>query len=156
MSSSLLTFRNKYYKYNGGASVDEKGLAIGGYESAFLVDLVAAYLFDLCSDNFNITKFYSIYRDDGIIVFRGKWTTCHIADWLKKFQSHVNTIVGNAHLIFTALVWTNSPYDSNLDKISLICDNRFLYLDMELYWDKWNNLKTRVYWKPNQALKYIS
>ena len=27
---------------------------------------------------------------------------------------------------------------------------------MEFYWNDQTNLKTRVYWKPNQALKYIS
>ena len=82
--------------------------------------------------------------------------TVHIADWLRKFQSHVNTIAGNAHLVFTASVWTTSPYDHNVDKISVIRANNFPYLDMELYWDRWNNLKTRVYRKPNQALKYVS
>ena len=120
MSSTLLCFKDRYYKYNRGASVDEKGLAIGGYESAFLANLVASYLLDLCSTNFYLAKFYGIYRDDGIIVFNGKWMTCHIADWLKKFQSHVNTIAGNAHLVFTASVWTDSPYGSSSDKISLI------------------------------------
>ena len=40
MGSTFLCFKDQYYEYNGGALVDEKGLAIGGYESAFLADLV--------------------------------------------------------------------------------------------------------------------
>ena len=35
MSSTLLTFEDKYYEY-GEKVIKTKGLAIGGYESAFL------------------------------------------------------------------------------------------------------------------------
>ena len=44
MSSTLLTFEDKYYEY-GEKGIETKGLAIGGYESAFLADLVVSYLF---------------------------------------------------------------------------------------------------------------
>ena len=108
MGSTLLCFKDGYYEYNGGESIEEKGLAIGGYESAFLADLVAAYLLELTKDNFYLACYYGIYRDDGIVVFHGNWTTVHIAQWLERFQSHVNTIVGNTHLIFTASVWTST------------------------------------------------
>ena len=43
MSSTLLTLEEKYYEY-GEKGIETKGLAIGGYESAFLADLVAYYL----------------------------------------------------------------------------------------------------------------
>lgn len=36
MSSTLTTFKNKYYQYEGNKSLDKKGLTIGGYESAWL------------------------------------------------------------------------------------------------------------------------
>ena len=39
MSSTLISFDCKYYEYHGGEK-EEQGLAIGGYESAFLDDLV--------------------------------------------------------------------------------------------------------------------
>ena len=51
MISSLLTFEEKYYEY-GEKGIETKGLAIGGYESAFLADLVASYMFEKCSNQF--------------------------------------------------------------------------------------------------------
>jgi hypothetical protein len=44
MSSTLLTFVDKYYEYDGDKDSNEKGLTIGGYESAWLADLVGAYI----------------------------------------------------------------------------------------------------------------
>ena len=44
MGDTLLTFVDKYYEYGGEVNVEEKGLTIGGYESMWLVDLVAAYI----------------------------------------------------------------------------------------------------------------
>ena len=41
ISSTLLTFEDKYYEY-GEKGIETKGLAIGGYEPAFLADLVAS------------------------------------------------------------------------------------------------------------------
>ena len=43
MSSILLNFQEKYYEH-GEESLETKGLAIGGYESAFLADLMSYYL----------------------------------------------------------------------------------------------------------------
>eukprot|EP00957_Ditylum_brightwellii_P122022 9306036-Ditylum_brightwellii.AAC.1 len=59
MKSTLIHFRNKYYKYKGaaGASADEEdiGLAIGGFESAWLANLVASYLLEITEDHFTKT-----------------------------------------------------------------------------------------------------
>ena len=41
MSSTLLNFQDKYYEY-GDDGLETKGLSTGGYESAFLADLVAS------------------------------------------------------------------------------------------------------------------
>ena len=43
MSSTLISIDGDYYEYHGGER-EEQGLAIGGYESAFLADLDASYL----------------------------------------------------------------------------------------------------------------
>jgi hypothetical protein len=40
MGNTLLTFVDKYYKYGGDLDVEDRGLTIGGYESAWLADLV--------------------------------------------------------------------------------------------------------------------
>ena len=49
MSSTLLNFQEKYYEY-GEDGLETKGLAIGGYESAFLADLVASYILELTNN----------------------------------------------------------------------------------------------------------
>jgi len=46
MGNTLLTFVDKYYEYGGDESVEERGLTIGGYESAWLADLVMAYILE--------------------------------------------------------------------------------------------------------------
>ena len=66
MQSTLLTFVDKYYEYDGDRDPEEKGLTIGGYESAWLADLVGAYILDNTKSHFRETKYYGLYRDDGI------------------------------------------------------------------------------------------
>ena len=51
MSSTLLTLGNKYYEYYE-KGIETKCLAIGGYESAFLADVVASYLFEKCNNQY--------------------------------------------------------------------------------------------------------
>jgi hypothetical protein len=46
MEDTILTFQDQYYIYDGDQSLDEKGLTIGGYESAWLADLVVAYILE--------------------------------------------------------------------------------------------------------------
>ena len=74
MSSTLITFIDKYYEYDGHKEVKDKGLTIGGYESAWLADLVGAYILKKTKHLFNHTRYHGIYRDDGFIVFIGDWT----------------------------------------------------------------------------------
>ena len=42
----FVTFEDQYYIYGEFLPVEEKGLTIGGFESAFLTDLVAAYILE--------------------------------------------------------------------------------------------------------------
>ena len=74
MSSTLISFDGEYYEYHGGER-EEQGLAIGGYKSAFLADLVASYLFERSRSNFHPTTYHGIYIDDGLVVFKGKKCT---------------------------------------------------------------------------------
>jgi hypothetical protein len=39
MTSTLFTFQDRYYEYDGNEDQDNRGLTIGGYESAWLADL---------------------------------------------------------------------------------------------------------------------
>ena len=67
----------------------------------FLADLVASYLFEKAKANFCPTIYHGIYRDDGLVVFKGKTKTSKIRDWLEEFQQTVNKAAGNQHLQFT-------------------------------------------------------
>eukprot|EP00957_Ditylum_brightwellii_P084744 6443946-Ditylum_brightwellii.AAC.1 len=57
MKSTLIQFKDKYYKYNGAVgnkkiNNEDIGLAIEGYESAFLACIVASYLFKMTAEHF--------------------------------------------------------------------------------------------------------
>ena len=71
MSSTLLTFGAKYFDYDE-KGIETKGLAIGGYKSAFLEDLVASYLCEKYNNQFREVPQKGIYRDNGLLVFKGK------------------------------------------------------------------------------------
>jgi hypothetical protein len=67
MGNTLITFEEKYYEYDDDHDVNNKGLTIGGYESAWLADLVAAFVLENTQHMFKMTTFDSIYRDDGLV-----------------------------------------------------------------------------------------
>ena len=70
MSSTLICFDGEYSEYHRGEK-EKQGLAIGGYESAFLANLVAPYLFEKAKAHFYLTLYHGIYRDDELVVFKG-------------------------------------------------------------------------------------
>eukprot|EP00957_Ditylum_brightwellii_P155430 11831044-Ditylum_brightwellii.AAC.1 len=52
MKNTLVSYCDKYFSYKGATkgkdlTVEDVALAIGGYKSAFLADLVASYLFEM-------------------------------------------------------------------------------------------------------------
>jgi len=51
---------------------EEKGLTIGGCESAWLADLVGACILDNTKSHFRKTKCHGLCRDDGIAAFNNK------------------------------------------------------------------------------------
>ena len=71
MSSTLINSQDKYYEY-GDEGLEKNGLAIRGYESAFLADLVASYLLEVTNNQFKEVLWRGIYRDDRLLVFKGK------------------------------------------------------------------------------------
>ena len=94
MSSTLISFDGEYYEYHRGER-EEQVLAIGVYESAFLADLVASYLFEKSKLDFLRTIYHSTYQDDGLVVFKGKNKASEIKDWLEEFQKTVNPAAEN-------------------------------------------------------------
>ena len=80
MSSTLINFQDKYYDY-GEEGLETKILAIGGYESALLVDLVASYLFEGTKNEFKEVLCRLIYRGDRLLLFKGKISISEIRIW---------------------------------------------------------------------------
>ena len=94
------------YEYHGGER-EEQGSPIGVYKSAFLVDLVASYLFEKAKPIFRPKIYHGIYQDDGPVVFKGKKKVSEIKYWLEEFQQTVNPAEGNQHLKSTTEIWTD-------------------------------------------------
>ncbi len=46
MGNTIVSFREKYYKYGVDPNPNRRGLTIGGFESAFLADLEATNIFE--------------------------------------------------------------------------------------------------------------
>ena len=103
MSSTLISFDGDYYKYHGGGE-EKKGLAIGGYKSSFLSDLVAYYLFSKANNNFLRKMWHDIYEDDGLVLFKGKKSVYKIRYWLEYFQNMVNESADNQRVQFTTKI----------------------------------------------------
>eukprot|EP00957_Ditylum_brightwellii_P067473 5121492-Ditylum_brightwellii.AAC.1 len=69
MKSTLIQFRGRYYVYKGAAkgkelSDEDVALAIGAYESAFLANIVASYVFEETGECFTECVFRGIYWGD--------------------------------------------------------------------------------------------
>eukprot|EP00957_Ditylum_brightwellii_P102953 7846204-Ditylum_brightwellii.AAC.1 len=78
MKNTLVGFQDKYFNYKGTTkrddlTVKDVALAIVGYISAFLADLVASYLLEMMGRKFIKAKYKGIYRDNGLTVLVGKW-----------------------------------------------------------------------------------
>ncbi len=63
MGNTLLTFIDKYYENNSEREIQNKGLIIGGYELAWLANLVAAFVLKNCEDLFNDAIYNAVYND---------------------------------------------------------------------------------------------
>eukprot|EP00957_Ditylum_brightwellii_P164101 12494864-Ditylum_brightwellii.AAC.1 len=72
MKSTLIQFKGCYFVFQGATKAKEISdedivLAIGAYESAFLADIVASYVFKETEECFVKCIFRGIYRDDGLV-----------------------------------------------------------------------------------------
>jgi hypothetical protein len=116
MNTTLIQFYGVYYLYDGDKEVEDRGLTIGGYESAWLADLAMAFLLEMIDQKvLDETKYFGIYRDDGIAVFPGTWMQTEVEGWLLAFQTTINNKAGNNKLSFMAEVWT--PGGDNTTKL---------------------------------------
>ena len=121
---------------------------IGEYESAFLVDLVASYLFEKAKSNFHPRTYYGIYRDDVLVVFIGKNSAREVKYWLEESQKKVNKSAVNQHLQFTAEKWMtgeNSLTPAKEERVQIATNDEFPFLDMKISWSQEGELQFRVF-----------
>jgi hypothetical protein len=162
MSSTLFTFQDQYYEYDGEANPDDRGLTIGGYESAWLADLVGAYILDNTQHLFKETLFHGFYRDDGFAVFDSTCSYSHLTEWRRNFQQEVNALAEGNYLKYSVSIWLDksrrcTPLYEYDTMVSVVPDASFPYFDMELFWsNEDDSLHFRVHLKPNQQLKYLN
>ena len=156
MGNTLLTFIDKYYGYGGEEDVEERRLTIGGYELAWLADLVASYILENMKEHFKETHFKGIYCDDRIVIFKGNLKASEVGNWIKMFQVEVDELAGSNYLKFTAEVWGEDKHDGSIQEaVTVRGEDNFLYLDMEMFWSKRGELQFRVHLRANQQLKYL-
>ena len=130
---------------------EERPLTIGGYESAWLVDLVARFILDNAQDCFVNFRFSGIYRNDGLVIFPGDWSSNELVKWLAKFQTKVNKICETKKMIFTLDIW--QPTKENIQKLTSLSKTVSIwegfdlpYLDLCMFWDKnRNELRLKVH-----------
>jgi len=159
MQSTLLAFVDKCHECDSDGDPEEKGLTIGGCESAWLADLVGACILDNTKSHFRKTKCYELHRDDGIAAFNNKLSCGDMLEWRTKFQNSVNRLAGGNCLQFTCSMWLDKsrrelPTEQNDPKMSVETGNFFQCLDTELVWATNGNLQFWVHLEPNQQLKH--
>jgi hypothetical protein len=160
IGNTLITFEDKYFEYDGDWDVNDKGLTIRGYESAWLADLVAAYVLENTTHLFVDAIYDGIYRDDGLVVFKGgNRSKSKITDWLEKFQEEVNKVTKYDDLQLTVSIWGAEKKEDGTthEKVTVEQTDYLPFLDMKVYWDMNENLAFTVYQKPGQEqLKYLN
>ena len=77
-----------------------------------------------------------IYRDDGLLVFKGRRSMSDIRICRGNFQEKVDKISGNDQLQFTCdtCYLGASPSRNETKNTSMVTEKLFLFLDLELFW----------------------
>jgi hypothetical protein len=152
MTSTLLTFVDKYYEYDRNQDPEDKGLTIGGCKSAWLADLTGACILENTQLLFKHTRYHGICRDDGFGVLIGKWTCQEVVSWRKRFQKQVNILVEGDYLQFTCEVWLDSTVRASSElsqevmkknKVAIQNSKTFLCLDMEFFGQQMVNCNSK-------------
>jgi hypothetical protein len=102
MGNTIVSFREKYYKYGVDPDPNRCGLTIGGFKSAFLADLEATYTFEKLHHLLEQqVRFIGTYRGNKIIVFRGNKLNKWLKNWLTIFQKEVDRLLETTDIQFT-------------------------------------------------------
>jgi hypothetical protein len=77
-----------------------------------------------------------------------------MSDWLEDFQEKINEMTESTCLQFTAEVWgIEKDPEVKYDKLEVVNEKVFPYLDMEMRWNEKEELRFQVHMKPNQKLR---
>jgi hypothetical protein len=110
-----------------------------------------------CKDLFDDAIYDGIYRDDGLVIMKGKKSNTDIGEWLNTFQKRVNKVTGYEGLIFTVNILRGKEEDeSKHPKAEIVKSSFFPFLDMKMTWSDEGDLCFGVYLKPGQQLKYLN
>ena len=91
------------------------------------------------------------------MIFDGIKTKREIDTWLGLFQEKVNEIAECECLQFTKEVWGIEDDKTIINKtLTIISDEVFPYLDMEMFWNPRGELRFQIHLKPNQKLQYLN
>ena len=90
-------------------------LTIGGYDSAWLADLVACYILEMSQNVWSKAfTYFKIYRDDGCGLARNT-NVEKLCTWFDKFQSEVDDLTDNT-VKFTMEIWKPSSENLKIGK----------------------------------------
>ena len=157
MGHTIVSFQDKYYEYSVDSDPEMRGLAIGGFDSAWMADIVASFCFDQTAEMFSDTKYHGIYRDDGINIFEGSREIADLDSWFLEFQNKINDILDSDGLQFTMAIWSAGSESRKInDRLDFIGNDVFLYLDAGLFWNDKGNIAFQVHKKPSYQTKYVS
>ena len=99
-------------------------------------------------------KYHEIYHDDGFMTFKGRKFKQKCNEWLLTFKKRVDEHTECECLEFTAEIWGIKDNGNIVNvNLTIVSNEIFPYLDMEMYWNKRDELKFQVHMKPNQKLK---
>jgi hypothetical protein len=107
MGNTIVTFQDMYYKYGVDADPNCRGLTISGFESASFAHLEASYMFDKLNYLLEChIYFIGTYRDNELLVFRGRKTHKWLTQWLATFQQGVDRLLRTQDIQFTMEIWS--------------------------------------------------
>ena len=135
---NFVRHRDQFYRYVG-ADEDAEGLAMGDFESSYVADLTINYVYLKLAEEgiFDEAIFSRTYRDDGIIIFDGLRTKDWLLDWEIRLKTASKNI-SDGRINFTMETGTELNF-----------------LDMTLFFVE-NQLKFKIFRKPNQQLLYLN
>ena len=92
------------------------------------------------------------------MVFKVNKSIQEIKYWLDEFQQTVDKASGKQHLQFTAEIWRNDtdlPPSAEKDKVQMVVNDEFPFLDMKISWSPEGDLKYGLFRKKGNQLKYV-